>query len=61
MLRDINLRDIHNTAPAGGDGSANQRQKIHPHKFIMWVAIGSILMMFAGLTSAYIVKSNLAG
>ena len=26
----------------------------------MWVAIGSIVMMFAGLTSAYIVKSNLA-
>jgi len=27
----------------------------------MWVAIGSIIMMFAGLTSAYIVKSNQAG
>jgi cytochrome c oxidase subunit 3 len=27
----------------------------------MWVAIGSILMMFAGLTSAFIVKSNQAG
>src|SRR5689334_14119347 len=37
-----------------------QRRKIHPHKFIMWVAIASILMMFAGLTSAYIVKSNQA-
>jgi cytochrome c oxidase subunit 3 len=33
-----------------------QRKKIHPHKFTLWVAIGSILMMFAGLTSAYIVK-----
>ena len=31
---------------------------IHPHKFIMWVAIGAIVMMFAGLTSAYIVKKN---
>jgi cytochrome c oxidase subunit 3 len=40
--------------------STQQRKKIHPHKFIMWVAIGSILMMFAGLTSAYIVKSNQA-
>ncbi|GAB4093204.1 cytochrome c oxidase subunit 3 [Flaviaesturariibacter terrae] len=40
--------------------STPQRQKIHPHKFTMWVAIGSILMMFAGLTSAYIVKSNQA-
>lgn len=36
--------------------SVNQRKKIHPHKFTLWVAIGSILMMFAGLTSAYIVK-----
>ena len=31
---------------------------MHPHKFTLWVAIGSILMMFAGLTSAFIVKSN---
>jgi cytochrome c oxidase subunit 3 len=37
-----------------------QRKKIHPHKFTMWVAIGSILMMFAGLTSAYIVKRSQA-
>lgn len=36
----------------------NQRNRIHPHKFIMWVALGSIIMMFAGLTSAYIVRSN---
>lgn len=33
-------------------------KKIHPHKFTLWVAIASILMMFAGLTSAFIVKSN---
>jgi cytochrome c oxidase subunit III len=38
----------------------NQNKKIHPHKFTMWVAIGSILMMFAGLTSAYIVKRSQA-
>ncbi|MBL7744422.1 MAG: cytochrome c oxidase subunit 3 [Chitinophagaceae bacterium] len=38
-----------------------QRNKIHPHKFTLWVAIASILMMFAGLTSAFIVKSNLTG
>ena len=38
--------------------STQQRKKIHPHKFTMWVAIGSIVMMFAGLTSAFIVKSN---
>lgn len=35
-----------------------QRKRIHPHKFTLWVGIGSILMMFAGLTSAYIVKRN---
>ena len=34
--------------------------RIHPHKFTLWVALGSIVMMFAGLTSAYIVKSNQA-
>lgn len=30
--------------------------KIHPHKFAMWLAIGTIAMMFAGFTSAYIVQ-----
>ncbi len=35
---------------------SNERKKIHPHKFILWVAMGSIVMMFAGLTSAYIVR-----
>jgi cytochrome c oxidase subunit III len=38
--------------------STQQRNKIHPHKFALWVGIGSIIMMFAGLTSAYIVKSG---
>lgn len=40
---------------------SQQKQKIHPQIFILWVAIASIIMMFAGLTSAYIVKSNQAG
>jgi cytochrome c oxidase subunit 3 len=35
-----------------------QRKKIHPYKFNLWIGIGSMLMMFAGLTSAYIVKRN---
>ncbi len=35
-----------------------QKKKIHPHKFTLWVGIGSIIMMFAGLTSAYIVKRD---
>jgi cytochrome c oxidase subunit III len=38
-----------------------QNKKMHPHKFTLWVAIASILMMFAGLTSAFIVKSNQTG
>ncbi|HPG12042.1 MAG TPA: cytochrome c oxidase subunit 3 [Chitinophagaceae bacterium] len=41
--------------------SKQQKKKIHPHKFTLWVAMGSIIMMFAGLTSAFIVKSNQAG
>jgi len=41
--------------------SNQQRKRIHPHKFTMWIAIGSMVMMFAGLTSAFIVKSNQAG
>ena len=32
--------------------------KLHPHKFLMWASIGSICMMFAGLTSAYVVKKS---
>ena len=28
-----------------------QRKKLHPHKFTLWVGIGSLLMMFAGLRS----------
>lgn len=40
--------------------SMEQKKKIHPHKFTLWVGIGSILMMFAGLTSAYIIKRNQA-
>ncbi|MBS1672146.1 MAG: cytochrome c oxidase subunit 3 [Bacteroidetes bacterium] len=37
---------------------SNQPKKLHPHKFTLWVAMGSICMMFAALTSAYIVKRN---
>jgi cytochrome c oxidase subunit 3 len=38
--------------------SDQQRKKIHPHKFSLWVGMASILMMFAGFTSAYIVKRS---
>ncbi len=40
--------------------SSKEVKRIHPHKFTLWVAMGSIIMMFAGLTSAYIVKKNQA-
>lgn len=36
--------------------SSQDKKKIHPHKFALWIAMGSIIMMFAGLTSAYIVR-----
>jgi len=42
-----------NDTPAG---AAPQRRRVHPHKFAMWLAMGSIAMMFAGLTSAYVVR-----
>ena len=32
------------------------RSKIHPYKFALWAGCASILMMFASLTSAYIVR-----
>jgi len=33
-------------------------ERLHPHKFTLWVGIGSIIMMFAALTSAYIVRHS---
>jgi len=41
---------------AGTMSSSVQQRKIHPQKFALWVAMASIAMMFAGLTSAYVVK-----
>ncbi len=35
---------------------STEKKRLHPHKFTLWVAIGSIIMMFAALTSAYIVR-----
>jgi cytochrome c oxidase subunit 3 len=51
MIFDIKVMEIDIIQPSN---------KIHPHKFTLWVGIGSIVMMFAGLTSAYIVKRNQA-
>ena len=33
-----------------------KRLRIHPHKFALWTACASIVMMFAALTSAYVVR-----
>ena len=38
--------------------ATDQKRKIHPYKFTLWVGMGSIVMMFAGFTSAFIVKRN---
>ena len=38
----------------------DQKNRIHPHKFTLWIGLASIVMMFTGFTSAYIVKRNLA-
>ncbi len=43
------------------DKSAPKGKGTHPHKFTLWVGIASIIMTFAGLTSALIVKKNAPG
>ena len=37
---------------------AEAPQRIHRHKFALWVACASIIMMFLALTSAYIVRKG---
>jgi cytochrome c oxidase subunit 3 len=37
-----------------------EKKKTHPYMFFLWAGLGSIVMMFAGLTSAYIVKKSQA-
>ena len=36
----------------------NRRNKIHPWKFALWLGCGSITMMFAAWTSAYVVRQG---
>lgn len=38
--------------------SPSENQKIHPHKLLMYIAIGSMTMMFAGWISAYMVREG---
>jgi len=54
MTGDLNIEQ------ANKPGVSSGRKKIHPYKFTLWVAIGSIVMMFAGLTSAYVVRRSQA-
>ena len=35
---------------------SNRSNKVHPHKFALWISMASIMMMFGALTSAYIVR-----
>ncbi|MEO6187658.1 MAG: heme-copper oxidase subunit III [Ginsengibacter sp.] len=37
----------------------DQKSRIHPYKFTLWIGLASVVMMFAGLTSAYLIKRNL--
>ena len=37
---------------------AKRNRRVHPQKFALWVACASIVMMFAALTSAYIVRQS---
>ncbi len=38
--------------------TSREQYMIHPHKLMLWIAIVAMAMMFAGLTSAYIVKKG---
>ncbi|MBN8788303.1 MAG: cytochrome c oxidase subunit 3 [Terrimonas sp.] len=44
-----------------GDVMTVEQKKIHPYKFNLWLGLAGIIMMFAGLTSAYIVKRSQPG
>lgn len=38
--------------------SAEKQYTVHPYKLVLWIAIVAMAMMFAGLTSAFIVKKG---
>jgi cytochrome c oxidase subunit III len=37
-----------------------QRNRVHPQKFTLWIGLASIVMMFTAFTSAYLIKRSLA-
>ncbi len=45
-----------NTGIASGTIEQKSRKGIHPPLFALWAAMGSMVMMFGSLTSAYIVR-----
>jgi cytochrome c oxidase subunit III len=44
-MRDITMPEI-------------KRNKIHPHKFALWISMASVMMMFGAFTSAYMVRQS---
>ncbi len=38
------------------EATVQRQNKIHPHRFMLWLAIAGMIMLFAALTSAYIVR-----
>jgi cytochrome c oxidase subunit 3 len=49
--------ELNNSFRAGlSAGSGGEKKKMHPQKFMMWVAMASMSMAFAGLTSGYLVR-----
>ncbi len=40
------------------DNSPKEPTKIHPQQFALWLSIGSMIMMFGGFTSGFIVRKS---
>ncbi len=40
--------------------TTNNNGRLHPHKLMMWMGMGSMFMVFAGLTSAFIFQKGKA-
>jgi len=45
-----------NDSASIGGAALKERKRVHPQKFMLWVAMGSMSMAFAGLTSGYVVR-----
>ncbi|HRP89022.1 MAG TPA: heme-copper oxidase subunit III [Edaphocola sp.] len=49
---------ITNPINPSGISTPGSTRKMHPQKFMMWFAIGSLSLTFAGFTSAYLVRQG---